>query len=108
MLFDITEEEFLEIRAEEMAEDLVKDEEWLDRHAKKIVEARAKEMAEERTEELERRAEELERNAKERAEEIAKEREQVLIRNIARSGVLPLQISQMTGLSEEQVRNYLS
>ncbi|MCI8645366.1 MAG: hypothetical protein HFE76_00930 [Firmicutes bacterium] len=128
MLFDITEEEFLEIRAEEMAEDLVVERnKELDRRAEEY--DRRAEENDRRAEETKRRAEEIEKYAEvlskyakeidkyageldrrmeEKAAKLAEAREQTLIRNIARSGVLPAQISQMTGLSEEQVQNYLA
>lgn len=104
MLFDITEEEFLEIRAEEMAEEIVEE-----RYAKMVEEIAEKKLEEKlkaRTEEM------MEVRAEERAAKMAEakveERERSLIRNIARSGVQPLQISQMTGLSEAQVQKYLA
>ena len=75
----LTEEEFIDIRAEEKAEELVEE------RAEKLVEERAKKLAEERAEE--------------------KERE--IVCNIARSGMIPAKIVEMTGIPEATVKRYL-
>lgn len=83
----LTEEEFIDIRAEEKAEELVEE------RAEKLVEERAKKLVEERAEKL--------------AEERAEEKEREIVCNIARSGMIPAKIVEMTGIPEATVKRYL-
>ena len=91
----LTEEEFIDIRAEEKAEELVEEraEKLVEERAEKLVEERAKKLAEERAEKL--------------ADERAEEKEREIVCNIARSGMIPEKIVEMTGIPEATVKRYL-
>lgn len=99
---NLTQEEFMEIRLAEMAEDLEAEMKEANKQAleeaKKLVEERANLLAEERVNLL----------AEEKAAMLAKEREENLIRTIASSGMDPEEIASLTGISKETITLYLA